>query len=96
MVASDNAFQVLPLFQPYTNVPPFEEGSYFHDDTDVSCGDEKSRSDGVYGPRGISEEVEEYQIFKSKRDFNTTLSLISMREKFSFKIFYSNTLFVVA
>ncbi|KAL5576595.1 hypothetical protein UlMin_018294 [Ulmus minor] len=95
VVASDNASQVLPPFQPYTNVPPIGGGIYVGDDNDDGCGDEKSKSDGVYRPSGLSEKIEEFQIFKSKKDLNMTLSLISMCEKFNFKIFKSNTQFII-
>ena len=96
MAASNNVSQIHPPFQPYISMPPFREGSFFHDDSDIGCEDEKNKFDRVYGPSSISEEIEEYQIFKSKKDLNTNLSLILMQEKFSFKIFKSNTHFVVA
>ncbi|KAL5541608.1 hypothetical protein UlMin_009318 [Ulmus minor] len=41
------------------------------------------------------QKIKEYQIFKSKKYLNTSLSLISMREKFNFKIFKSNTQFII-
>ena len=78
VVTSDNVSQIRPLVEPYTNVPPFLHSFSFVDDNDADCGDKKSRSKGVYRPSGISDEIKEYKIFKSKKDLNTTLSLISM------------------
>lgn len=91
MAASDNTFQVFPHFQPYTNVPPIGGGIFVDD----GCGDQKSRSDEVCKPIRLSETIEEFQIFKSKKYLSTSLSLVSMREKFNFKIFKSNTHFIV-
>ncbi|KAL5554014.1 hypothetical protein UlMin_041415 [Ulmus minor] len=84
-----------PLVEPYTNVPPIPHSVSHIDDNEVGSGDEKSRSEGVYGASSISDEIEEYKIFKSKKDLTTSLSIISMREKFQFKTFKSNSHFTI-
>ena len=53
VAASGNVSQVLPPFQPYTNMSPIGSGISVGDDNDTSCGDEKSRFDRVYGPSGV-------------------------------------------
>ncbi|KAL5576113.1 hypothetical protein UlMin_017812 [Ulmus minor] len=84
-----------PLVEPYTNVPPIPHSVSHIDDNEAGSGDEKSRSEGVYGASSISDEIEEYKIFKSKKDLTTSLSIISMREKFQFKTFKSNSHFTI-
>ena len=76
-------------------MPPIGGGISVDDGNDDGCGDQKSRYERVCGPIRLSETIEEFQIFKSKKDLNTILSLVSMREKFNFKIFKSNTHFIV-
>ena len=39
VAASDNAFQVRPPFQTYTNMPPIGGGISVGDDNDAGCGD---------------------------------------------------------
>ena len=92
---SDNVSQIHPLVEPYTNVMQFYHGFSFSDDNDAGSGDKKSRSKGVYRPSGISYKIEEYQIFKLKKDVNMTLSIISIHENFQFKTFKPNTHFTV-
>lgn len=95
VTASDNVSQMRPPFELCTNVPPIGEHNSLLDENDAGFGDDRSRSDGICGPSGISKNVEEYQIFKSKKDLNKSLSLLSMWEKFNYKIFKSNAHFTV-
>ena len=64
-------------------------------DEDSGSGDEKSQTKGVYGACGISREIEEHQLFRSKRELPMSLSIISMTEKFQFKVFKFNICFLV-
>ena len=41
-------------------MPPIGVGISVSDDNDASCGDEKSKFDGVYGASALSEKLEEY------------------------------------
>ncbi|KAL5568403.1 hypothetical protein UlMin_024978 [Ulmus minor] len=83
------------LVEPYCNVPliPFtvdevdEEGSGF--------GGNFNREDGIYGQGGILGDIEENRVFRSKKELMTCLSIMSMRKKFQYKVFKSNTRFIV-
>ncbi|KAL5541110.1 hypothetical protein UlMin_043396 [Ulmus minor] len=49
----------------------------------------------IYGEGGMSGEIEEHRIFQSKKELMTYLSIISMTEKFQYKVFKSNPSFLI-
>ncbi|KAL5548130.1 hypothetical protein UlMin_003361 [Ulmus minor] len=51
--------------------------------------------EGIYGEGGISGEIEEHCIFRSKKELMTCLSITLMREKFQYKVFKSKPSFVI-
>ena len=85
----------ITLVEPYCNVPLIQHTVIQGDEEGSGSGDEKSITEGVYGGGGISRDIKEHQIFRSKKELMTCLSIISTREKFQFKVFKSNTHFLI-
>ncbi|KAL5578710.1 hypothetical protein UlMin_011152 [Ulmus minor] len=83
------------LVEPYQNVPPIPISVVEADAGGSGCGDQIYVEEGIYGEGGISGEIEEHHIFRSKKELMTCLSITSMREKFQYKVFKYKPTFVV-
>ncbi|KAL5555175.1 hypothetical protein UlMin_037411 [Ulmus minor] len=57
--------------------------------------EEVCTEDGIYGQGGMLGDIEENRVFRSKKELMTCLSIMSMRKKFQYKVFKSNTSFIV-
>ncbi|KAL5550111.1 hypothetical protein UlMin_000287 [Ulmus minor] len=81
--------------EPYCNVPPIPISVIEADEDGSGSGDHITVKEGIYGECGISREIEEHRIFRSKNELMTCFSIISMTEKFQYKVFKSNPSFLV-
>ncbi|KAL5568364.1 hypothetical protein UlMin_024939 [Ulmus minor] len=81
--------------EPYCNVPPIP---FTVDEVDVEgsgSGGNFNREVGIYGQGGMLGDIEENRVFRSKKELMTCLSIMSMRKKFQYKVFKSNTSFII-
>ena len=76
-------------------MPPIPISVIEADEEGSGSGDHITVKEGIYGECGMSGEIEEHRIFRSKKDLMTCLSIISMSEKFQYKVFKSKPSFVV-
>ncbi|KAL5565013.1 hypothetical protein UlMin_028177 [Ulmus minor] len=81
--------------EPYCNVPPIPFTVDEVDEEGSGSGGNFTIEDGIYGQGGILGDIEEHRVFRSKKELMTCLSITSMREKFQYKVFKSNTRFIV-
>ena len=72
----------LSLVEPYCNVPPIPVTVDEADEEGTGSGGDIIIEDGIYGQGGISGDIEEDRVFRSKKELMTCLSIMSMREKF--------------
>ena len=81
--------------EPYYNVPPIPFTIDEVDEEGSGSGGNFTIEEGIYGQGGILGEIEEDRVSRSKKELMTCLSITSMQEKFQYKVFKSNTHFIV-
>ena len=81
--------------EPYCNVPPIPISFVEANEEGSGSGDHITVKEGIYRECGLSGEIKEHCIFRLKKELMTCLSIISMMKNFQYKVFKSNTSFLV-